>query len=297
MNKCNQILKWLAIIIGILSLSVLGTYIILCVICSELRQKLFEQLSSNIGDFMTGTVGVFLTLASTLLLALTFSFQRKQFEESHNDAYRTRFEGTFFNILSMLYNVRTEMNRQIEESTKRRCLDIGDFYYEMKHYYEIYLEQNEDFAHSMRLFRKDEITGTEYKTAILDLGSFYNKYVRKQGCNIGFYFRFIHNLVSFVIEHWKSAPQDIHKYLNFIQAQLADEELALIFYDSISNLGLDKQKKYTFKENLDKNSFLENIPSEVLLAREHYKVFPNTRFRFLNADEMKKIFKPSSTKF
>ena len=144
------------------------------------------------------------------------------------------------------------------------------------------------FAHSMELFRQDDITDTQYKTAVLDLGRFYDSYVQEQGCNAGFYFRFIHNLVSFVIEHWKDSPQDIHKYLNFIQAQLSDEELALIFYDSISNLGLDKQHKYTFKENLDKNSFLENLSSDVLLAREHYKVFPRTRFRFLNADELKK---------
>ena len=92
-----------------------------------------------------------------------------------------------------------------------------------------------------------------------------------------------------MIEHWKDSPQDIHKYLNFIQAQLSDEELALIFYDSISDLGLDKEHKHTFKENLDKNSFLENISSGVLLAKEHYKVFPRTRFRFLNADELKKV--------
>lgn len=266
-----------------------GTYTILYIVCPELKQKLFEQLSSNIGDFMTGTVGIFLTLVSTLFLFVTFALQRKQFYESQKDAYRTRFEGTFFNILSMLYNVRAEVNKQINASSRIHCPDMGSFYYELKNYYVQTLRSNKDFAHSMNLFRQDNTADTQYKTAVLDLGRFYDSYVREQGCNAGFYFRFIHNLVSFVIGHWKDSPQDIHKYLNFIQAQLSDEELALIFYDSISDLGLDKEHKYTFKENLDKNSFLENISSEVLLAREHYKVFPRTRFRFLNADELKKV--------
>ena len=289
MGKCNQVLVWLATIIGIMSFVMFGTYITLYIVCPELKQKLFEQLATNIGDFMTGTVGVFLTLVSTLFLFVTFSLQRKQFAEAQKDMYRTRFEGTFFNILSMLYSVRTEANRQISTSSKKHCMDMGSFYYELKNYYTVCLKTNKSFANSMELFQGDDIAGTQYQTAVLDLGKFYDYFVREQGCNAGFYFRFIHNLVSFVIEHWKASSPDIHKYLNFIQAQLSDEELALIFYDSISNLGLDKQKKYTFKENLDRNSFLENISSEVLLAREHYKVFPHTRFRFLNEDESKKV--------
>lgn len=289
MKKLNQILMWIAGILGMIALAMFGTYTILYIVCPELKQKLFEQLSSNIGDFMTGTVGVFLTLVSTLFLFVTFALQRQQFVESQKDAYRTRFEGTFFNILSMLYNVRAEVNKQINVSSRGHCPDMGSFYYGLKNYYVQTLKRDKNFAQSMNFFRQDSIIGTQYKTAVLNLGQLYDNYVRKRGCNAGFYFRFIHNLVSFVIGHWKDSPQDIHKYLNFIQAQLSDEELSLIFYDSISDLGLDKEHKYTFKENLDKNSFLENISSEVLLAREHYKVFPRTRFRFLNADELKKV--------
>lgn len=290
MSKLNQILMWVAAILGIIAVAMFGTYSILYIVCPELKQKLFVQLSSNIGDFMTGTIGVFLTLVSTLFMFVTFALQRKQFAASQEDAYRTRFEGTFFNILSMLYNVRTEVNRQINASTRIHCSDIGSFYYGLKNYYQTCLKNDKDFSHSMNLLKQENKSATESKTIELDLGKFYDNYVREQGCNVGFYFRFIHNLVSFVIEHWKDSPQDIHKYLNFIQAQLSDEELALIFYDSISNLGLDKRKQYTFKQNLDENSFLENISPEVLLAREHYKVFPRTKFRFLNADELKKVW-------
>lgn len=130
-----------------------GTYITLYIVCPELKQKLFEQLATNIGDFMTGTVGVFLTLVSTLFLFVTFSLQRKQFAEAQKDTYRTRFEGTFFNILSMLYSVRTEANRQISTSSKKHCMDMGSFYYELKNYYTVCLKTNKSFANSMELFQ------------------------------------------------------------------------------------------------------------------------------------------------
>lgn len=288
MNKLHKTLIWIAAIIGIFTLAMFGSYIVLFILCPELKQKIFEQLSSNIGDFMGGTVGVFLTMISTLFLFVTFALQRKQFAISQEDTYRTRFEGTFFNILTMLYNVRTEVNKQIQASLKDTEVDMGSFYHGFKEYYLAQVRGNKSFNQSMNLFRQNNMTSTQYETAVLDLGKCYDDYVQEQGCNAGFYFRYIHNLVSFVIDHWKDSPQDKHKYLNFIQAQLSDEELALIFYDSISNLGLDKQKRYTFKENLDNNSFLENISPGILLEREHHKVFPHTKFRFLNADELKK---------
>ena len=66
----------------------------------------------------------------------------------------------------------------------------------------------------------------------------YDEYVESQGCNAGFFFRYIHNLITFVIHQWGGEKQkDVAiGYLNFIQAQLTNEELALLFYDSISEM-------------------------------------------------------------
>ena len=77
----------------------------------------------------------------------------------------------------------------------------------------------------------------------------------------------------------------IHKYLNFIQAQMSNEELALIFYDVISHYGLDKNFTHQFKDIIDEYGFLENIDAETLLDRRHHIIFHRTRFRFLNRDE------------
>ena len=40
-----------------------------------------------------------------------------------------------------------------------------------------------------------------------DLGHAYDEYVESQGCNAGFFFRYIHNLITFVIHHWGDKKQ------------------------------------------------------------------------------------------
>lgn len=189
----------------------------------------------------------------------------------------------------MYFKVRAEADKQIEISSRLGSKNMKDFYGEFKNYYKQELAKNSNFVEAMNVWENESILETQYQTAIYDLGSLYDFYVQTQGCNAGFYFRYVHNLITFVIGHWKSQKEDIHTYLNFIQAQMSDEELALVFYDCISNKGLDKKRKFTFKQNLDDYSFLENISDSVLIDRCHYKIFPKTIFRFLNDDERKKV--------
>lgn len=282
-------LKYIAYVLLITAIITIVVYLTLALSDSDVSDLIKTNLSSNIGDFSWGTIGILLTFISTLFMFLTFNFQQKQFKETKDDAFRTRFEGTFFNMISMLYNVRAEADKQIAYSAKDEKSNLKSFYITFKEKYEKRIEADSDFAQAMSVMDKDNVLPTEYQTALYDLGDFYDKYFQEQNCNAGFYFRFIHNLITFVLRQWNGNANDIHMYLNFIQAQMSDEELALVFYDSISYKGLDKNRQYTFKNNLDEYSFLENIPESILLRRCHYKIFPKTIFCFLNEDERKKV--------
>lgn len=282
-------LKIFAYVIFCLAIVVIVSYITLGLSDKDLFSSIKQNLAINIGDFLWGTVGVFLTFTSTLLMILTFHSQQKQFRKTREDSFRTRFEGTFFNMLSMFSSVRAEADKQVEYSTNGNLNNLNDFYLSLKKKYEEHIANDKDFADSMNVLDKAICLSTESETAIYDLGDFYDKYVQEKNCNTGFYFRFVHNLITFVLWHWKNHAEDIHMYLNFIQAQMSDEELALVFYDCISKKGLDKNRKYTFMNNLDEYSFLENISESILLSRNHYKIFPKTMFGFLNSDERKQV--------
>lgn len=291
MKKFTRVLIILGSILGILALSIFIAYLMLYFSSEEIKYCITKELSDNIGDFLNGTVGMILMFVSTVFLFITFFFQREQFKRTESDAYRGRFEGTFFNMLSMLDNVRNESNKQLELFAEEGINSLGSLYFKFKDYYKKRKNDSKDFSLSMKTFHADNLVKTQIETSIYDLGKAYDDFIDQSKCNPSFYFRYLYNLINFVIEHWAKSPEEIHKYLNFIQAQLSDEELCLLFYDSISNKGLDKKRSYTFKETLDRYSFLENIPADALLDRNHYKIFPNTLFQFLNNDERKKVIK------
>lgn len=280
-------LKYVAYILVFVATCLLFSYIFISVIDEEVISKIEDNLGDNIGDFLSGTVGIVLAFVSTIFLFLTFNAQQKQSKEAKDDAFRTRFEGTFFNMLSMYYNVRSEGDKQICQFSKSGSKNMSEFYVRFKDYYLETIGSNNDFAMAMNALDENDILETKYKTALHDLGNLYDEYVKEQGCNAGFYFRYVHNLISFVIKHWEGRKDDIHTYLNFIQSEMSDEELGLLFYNSISNMGQDKNHQYRFKQYLDDNSFLENISEQTLLSRTHYKLFPKTNFSFLNDDERK----------
>ena len=286
-----KVLRYLAYGFVFIAYGLLCSYIALCIKDEAIISKIESNFGDNFGDFMSGTIGIFLAFVSTIFLFITFKAQQKQSQEAKDDAFRARFEGTFFNMLSMYYNVRAEGDKQIRQFSKYGSNNMNEFYVRFKEYYNEALNRKNDFSSSMMALEEEVIPETKMKTALYDLGNLYDEYVDEQGGNAGFYFRYVHNLISFVLKHWEGNPEDIHTYLNFIQAEMSDEELGLLFYDCISNKGQDKNHQYRFKQNLDDNSFLENISENTLLSRTHYKLFPKTNFRFLNDDERKLVVK------
>lgn len=284
-----KVLKYLAYVFVFIAYGLLCSYIALCINDEAIASKIESNLGDNLGDFMSGTIGIFLAFVSTIFLFITFRAQQKQSKEAKDDAFRARFEGTFFNMLSMYYNVRAEGDKQIRQFSKCGSNNMSEFYVRFKDYYNEALNRKNDFSSAMIALEENTIPETKIKTALYDLGNLYDEYVKEQECNAGFYFRYVHNLISFVLKHWEGKSEDIHTYLNFIQAEMSDEELGLLFYDCISNKGQDKNHQYRFKQNLDDNSFLENVSEQTLLSRTHYKLFPKTNFRFLNDDERKLV--------
>lgn len=294
MKKSNYFLLTIAYILSIIAfvISIYFLYIT-CIKISTYQMvetEIFNQIKNSLGDLTTGTIGICLSFASTLFLFITFTEQRKQFIETQTNANKERFENTFFNLLSMLYQVRENINKEISICTKGEMNTLIEYYngfritFNKKSSTKTYNEIKE------YLIKKD-INIVELENVNDYLANLYEEYICEYKCNLGYYYRYIFNMINFVIEQWecdKNKEIQIHKYLNFIQAQMSNEELALIFYNVISHYGLDKNYKYQFKDKIDKYGFLENIDERTLLDRAHHIIFKKTKFRFLNRDETKK---------
>lgn len=295
MNKKIDFIFALACVSALLALGV-GVYFVVIAVLNtysylQVQQEFLLQMKSGMGDLLAGTIGIFLSFASTMFLFVTFKEQRKQFSESHFTANKDRFESTFFNLLSMLYQVRENVNKEVALCSNDKIKTIKEFYNGFKVYYEGKASTRE-FIEVERILAQDQISSVERECAEHYLGRMYEDYISETACNVGYYYRYVFNMINFVIAQWENTDKGrdyIHNYLNFIQAQMSDEELALIFYDVISHYGLDKNFTHKFKEVLDTYGFLENINPKILLNRNHYKFFSKTIFKFLNRDQRKNI--------
>ncbi len=254
---------------------------------SQAEKEIATQMKLGFGDLIAGTVGILLSFAATLFLFVTFKEQRKQFSDNHIDAEKDRFESTFFNLLSMLYQVRENVNKEIALCTNNEMKSIKEFYNGFKVYY-LEHANTEEQKEIMVYLSQDQQNTVERENIECYLGQLYEDYIKIKACNINYYYRYVFNMINFVIGQWKHTDKEgthIHKYLNFIQAQMSDEELALIFYDVISHYGLDNNYSHQFKDTIDFYGFLENINPNALLDRKHHVVFHKTKFKFLNRDE------------
>jgi hypothetical protein len=94
----------------------------------------------------------------------------------------------------------------------------------------------------------------------------YKVFYSEHQADIGHYFRSIYNLVKFVD---RSKFEDKRVYSNLIRAQLSSYEVALLFYNCLSELGSEK-----FKPLVERYAMLKHLPREALFhedrAAMHY---------------------------
>lgn len=283
-------IAWAFAIIAIL-LSI--GYAVLVVInissAASAEQALLSQMKNAIGDLIAGTVGVCLSFSTTLFLFITFREQRKQFDETRKDSRREQFETTFFNMLAMLYEVRRNINTEISNATDGKEKGLKDVFLGFRNYYNGHTSSS-GCKEVDRYLSKKSLNTVEFEKAEQYMGKIYEDYMADKTYDVGYYFRFVFNLINFVIDNWEEqvdSDTEIPRYLSMIQAQMSNDELGLIFYDAVSSHGLDKNYEQRFKENIDRYGFLENISDRTLMNRSHHHIYPGTIFKFLNRDERK----------
>jgi hypothetical protein len=237
--------------------------------------KVNSEKFGSYGSFISGTVGTLWSLVSVILFYLTLRLQRNELSLQRDELELTRnelvgqknqmiqqnetlkhqqFENTFFQLLNTHGNIISSMDlRKYNEKSSvisegRDCFDI--FYQRLEHY----------------IKTKDKKLNIDPKTASLDdtLES-YDIFFEKNQNNLGHYFRNLYHIIKFIdnaeIEKKKT-------YTNFVRAQLSSHELTLIFYNCLSDYGLEK-----FKPLIEKYALLKNINKGLIFNEEHLKKY------------------------
>ncbi len=226
----------------------------------------------TLGDFIGGTLNPVFAFFSFLALLYTINIQLKELAlsrlelrltreelsksadalESQNEtSKRQRFENTLFSMIGVLHQIVADMDVG-DEHIKRSGRDcFTEFYVELKRTY-------------IHIGRKDAKSSGESEKNILihGLGRIelaYDTFYNKRKWELGHYFRVLFNIFRYIDRN--EIAEDI--YQKMFRAQFSDQELLIIFYNTLSPRGRP------LVEYAKKFALFDNLNTERLFCKEH----------------------------
>jgi hypothetical protein len=183
--------------------------------------------------------------------------QREQLQAQNETLKRQNFESTFFQLLRLhndIVNAMDLMEKGTSQVTARGRDCFRSFY---------------------RTLRGQWVnTQHEYSGGVEELERINGVYLRFYGSmesELGHYFRSLYNIVKFVDN---SPVKNKRLYTNLVRAQLSSYEVALLFYNSLSELGRDK-----FRPLIERYALLKMVPrSELFDSERHISLYKATAF-------------------
>jgi hypothetical protein len=203
-----------------------------------------------LGDFTGGVVGTVFSLASMILIYLTFRSQQ-------STSVLQQFETTFFNMLNIQREMMRDVSGQFPGAEEMETFEGQRFFQRLA----------ASLEYDFTFFPK----GEKLETAAL-ISDYYGKRFDGPSPTLGPYYRHLYHLIKYTND---SEINQQKKYMDIIQAQMSDAELYCLFYNAIC-YGSERMLPL-----LEKYSFLENIERKDLIFDVHKTQFyPQTDFKY-----------------
>lgn len=248
----------------------------------------------TIGDMF----GVINSLFSGLALAgiiLTILLQRKELKYQRQELRDTReefrvqnetlkiqrFENTFFHLLDQLHQIvnaidftyhtkkKKEQAKSFSQMVVRRDSPLED------------LESVTINGRDVFRFKYNKLSES-INNEDTDFKVIYLSHYGQAKADFGHYFRTLYRILKIVDEtdffyDGSTGENEIfqikYRYASILRAQISDYELGWIFYNCLSENGIEK-----FKPLIEKYSFFNNLPHELIPNSNHLKLYNKEAF-------------------
>lgn len=220
---------------------------------------------------------------------------RKEFEIQNKTLRLQRFENTFFSLLTLHHQIVDSIDIDIEKvQSITGLMRIKDVIEKGPSFDRITLKGRDVFK---EMYEKmvSELRGKESLNA--DYLSFYEKVQT----DFGHYFRNLYRIIKLVdetefhshlelgtsseatkyidlLEYTIPNHNTKYKYTSMVRAQLSDYELLWLFYNCLSENGIEKFKAY-----IEKYSLLKNLPKDKLHNEEIANEYNESAFKRITA--------------
>lgn len=258
----------------------------------SLSTTIESDVFGQFGDFVGGVIGTVLTLLSIMLLYYTFVLTKQQIKSQQRQQEKTQVEARFFELLkihrenaekikeenkgfSVFKKYVDEINKnygciKIYESQKESSISLNDvisisyliFFYGVK------TPEGLNTIKEVLLQNKSNID-----IKFIDGFSKEEKKTLSGGHEIelGHYFRHLYQIVKYINERNIDilSYKERYDYIKILRAQLTTYEQIILFWDSLSPLGMswefrerNKQKPDKNKQLITKYNLIKNIPAK-----------------------------------
>lgn len=227
-------------------------------------------LLDNFGSFISGFIGSILSLASSILVYVALTEQRKatsDIKKEQEDIEKTqryqRFENTFFQLLNFHNQIVNAMSVTIDKDRQKYTSSQNPSHeyftesvkYTGRDYFKYFYEELPQLVELNKKYNEKISVKTIYEYA----------FGAERG-QLGHYFRHLYHIVKF-IDKSDIEEKDKRTYSSLIRAQLSSYELVLLHYNGLSAYGFEKFKplieKYDLLQNMDEDLIIKDIVSEV----------------------------------
>ncbi len=210
------------------------------------------------GDYVGGVIGTVVSLIGMLFLYRTYILQKSMIELQNKNSEFQLFENRFFELMSIQRDIIYSLTGDIV------CKDQNPKSYSgYKYLAELRADLNERFQDANYLYNIDENNFISQKLIDRIFSEFYNT----QAKQLGHYYRHIYRLLEYVVKS-DNDDETKHTFINYIKAQLSNEELCLIAVNGMSFFGRKRMfpilKKYSLISGivLGKDSELDSLISQ-----------------------------------
>lgn len=271
---------------------------------------------AHIGEFMGGVLGTIIAACVLWYVRKTFYNQRDELIQTRKYLNKQQFESVYFKMLDMINEIGKNMKHKVwgSDNNKKILIDAheGDHFFIyvmgcMKKSYKINVEElkfhrfilceinkikandpsltcDENNMAQTSLGKEVEFTDHILPFAEAEnekyVGILYQYYFNETHSQLGHYFRYIYNVFQYIIERSEEFENDDFKtYINLIQAQLSNNQLAVMFYNAISPPSKNSKQEYKFKELLIKYDVFQNLQRSMLLDEKHQDFYLGLHFK------------------
>ncbi|MDD3667018.1 MAG: putative phage abortive infection protein [Bacteroidales bacterium] len=285
MKQIEWIKKYSVLIISIVSfLVILGLWIFNWAYLkdlSDVKRGTFGDMFGMVNSLFSGLAltGIIITI---ILQSKELGLQRKELSDTrlefniqNHTLKLQRFENTFFNLISIHHQIVNSIDYDVKERLNPFDQVKGKI-----------PQKDRLNGRDVFKYRYDELSDLLSNWPDKDeINKVYLKFYEKVQTDFGHYFRNLYRIIKFVdntqfldsinsIEEQTEEFKIKYNYTCMIRAQLSDYELLWLFYNCLSDNGIEKFKPY-----IEQYTLFKNIPTNKISNTNHVELYEPSAYR------------------